>query len=89
MSDFLIKRGDIGDDVTHIQCTLIILGYSVGTAGPDGKFGSKTEEAVKEFQRDHGLMVDGLVGPETTEKLADTYVEYVLAISKVLEALDE
>ena len=32
---------------------------------PDGIFGILTEEAVKEFQKDNGLSVDGVVGPKT------------------------
>ena len=35
------------------------------TGGVDGKFGSHTEAAVKDFQGDRGLVVDGIVGPQT------------------------
>ena len=34
---------------------------------PDGIFGRLTEEAVKEVQRKYGLVVDGIVGPQTWE----------------------
>lgn len=36
---------------------------------PDGIFGIMTEEAVKEFQKEHGLKADGIVGPATLAKL--------------------
>jgi len=36
----------------------------------DGIFGPKTEAAVKQFQGSHGLVVDGIAGPETLAKLA-------------------
>ena len=40
-------------------------GYSVGTYGIDGDFGKDTLAAVKAFQQDRGLKVDGIVGPKT------------------------
>ncbi|MEJ8670760.1 peptidoglycan-binding domain-containing protein [Streptomyces sp. Marseille-Q5077] len=40
-------------------------GYSVGGSGVDGEFGADTESAVRLFQSDKGLEVDGEVGPNT------------------------
>ena len=60
-----IKRGSTGPYVVECQTDLIRLGYDVGPAGADGKFGAKTEAAVKAFQKDHGLKADGIVGPAT------------------------
>ena len=60
-----IKRGSTGPYVVECQTDLIKLGYDVGHAGADGKFGAKTEAAVKAFQKDHGLKADGIVGPAT------------------------
>ncbi len=57
-----------GDDVSQLQEKLLDLGYSaVGTA--DGIFGKKTDTAVRQFQTDRGLAVDGIVGPATWNAL--------------------
>ena len=53
----ILKRNSRGDDVVKLQKALKIY--------PDGIFGRLTEEAVKEFQRTHGLTVDGIVGEKT------------------------
>lgn len=52
-----------GDDVKQLQERLADLGYTPGAA--DGIFGSRTAAAVKAFQADHALAVDGIVGPLT------------------------
>jgi LysM repeat protein len=52
-----IKKGSKGKDVERIQ-------RAVG-ANPDGVYGTKTEAAVKAYQKRHGLAVDGIVGPKT------------------------
>ena len=48
---------------------LIALGYSCGPCGADGINGAETQAAIKAFQRDHGLAVDGIVGQKTWSKL--------------------
>lgn len=64
-----IRRGDKGRDVTDCQTMLFNLGYSLGSYGIDGDFGRATEAAVKEFQQDHKLTVDGVCGPMTWDAL--------------------
>lgn len=59
----ILKRGMTGEDVKDMQHGLIKAGYSCGSCGEDGEFGAETEAALKEFQRDHGLGVDGKYGP--------------------------
>ena len=60
-----LKRGSKGEYVTLLQTKLVQKGYSVGSYGIDGDFGSGTLKAVKEFQQDHGLTADGIVGAKT------------------------
>ena len=67
-----IRRGSKGDDVREAQTILYNLGYGLGSYGIDGDFGKATEAAVKEFQRDHGLTQDGVVGPMTWDALLNT-----------------
>lgn len=64
------RRGSSGSVVTQIQQKLKSWGYYTGAV--DGIFGSRTEEAVKYFQRKNGLTVDGVVGNATLEALGIT-----------------
>ncbi len=61
----ILRKGMRGEDVRTLQQQLMQLGYSLPRYGADGDFGAETLEAVKEFQRDAGLEVDGEVGPKT------------------------
>ncbi|MFD3157662.1 peptidoglycan-binding protein [Haloimpatiens sp. FM7330] len=56
-------------NVKLIQEKLISKGYSVGACGADGYFGKGTHHAVINFQAKNGLMVDGIVGPYTWDKI--------------------
>lgn len=60
-----IRRGNYGELVKQCQTILQKLGYDLGICGVDGDFGQATEKAVKQFQKDHGLKVDGVVGQNT------------------------
>lgn len=64
-----IRKGAQGNMTKIVQGALICLGYSVN--GFDGIFGGGLENAVKQFQRDNGLSVDGVVGRNTARKLFD------------------
>ena len=55
----VLKNGSEGNDVREMQSGLIRLGYDLGRWGADGDFGDQTEMAVKQFQQDHGLTVNG------------------------------
>ncbi len=55
--------GSAGEAVKELQQNLNKLGYSCGTA--DGSYGAKTANAVRNFQRDKKLSVDGIAGPLT------------------------
>lgn len=61
----LLKKGSTGDCVKALQILLIGMDYGCGKWGADGDFGEATEDAVKKFQKDMGLEVDGKVGGQT------------------------
>ena len=69
LGDSELKNGMSGDDVKELQSDLIQLGYSCGDWGCDGDYGDATEMAVKAFQSDVGIVVDGIVGSDTVNKL--------------------
>lgn len=56
-----------GDDVRELQRRLNRLGFDAGYV--DGVFGPQTAEAVREFQLNVGLRVDGIAGREAVEAL--------------------
>ena len=61
------QRGDDGQEVLSIQKRLVELNYSIHSI--DGDFGPETEKAVRSFQADRGLEVDGVIGPATYRAL--------------------
>ena len=63
----LSKMGSRGDEVRRIQQKLKNWGYYTGSV--DGIYGSQTQNAVRKFQRDNGLTVDGIAGPKTLSYL--------------------
>ena len=68
-----LKKGSTGDAVKTMQTMLIACGYSCGSSGADGDFGKNTDAAVKAFQKDKGLTVDGIYGPVTKAALEKAY----------------
>ena len=64
-----IRRGNKGAEVIECQTMLTRLGYDIGPCGIDGDFGRATEAAVRSFQSDHQLVVDGVVGVMTWDAL--------------------
>ena len=70
LEEGLLRIGSMGPEVTKIQQQLLNLKYNIGTQSPDGKFGGGTQNAVKKFQSDNKLTVDGVVGPNTMRILS-------------------
>jgi N-acetylmuramoyl-L-alanine amidase len=66
-SNQVIQQGAVGDDVIELQARLQYLGFYNGKI--DGVFGWGTYWALRNFQYEFGLPIDGLAGPATKEKL--------------------
>lgn len=62
-----LRYNDQGTAVQQLQVALNKLGYSTG--GTEGKYGPATEKAVRKFQQDHALTVDGKAGQNTQSLL--------------------
>ncbi|MBI2168457.1 MAG: peptidoglycan-binding protein [Actinobacteria bacterium] len=56
-----------GDDVAFLQRSLNSIGFDAGKE--DGILGPNTDEALREFQRNAGITVDGICGPEVLASL--------------------
>lgn len=67
-----LKTGSSGTDVEKLQQALVDAGYDVGSSGVDGIFGANTAAAVKKYQQDKGLAVDGIAGDDTLGSLYGT-----------------
>nr|WP_281163397.1 peptidoglycan-binding protein [Marinococcus halotolerans] len=66
----LLKDGVDSPAAKAMKEDLYTLGY-LDISSPNGKFGPQTEAAVKEFQRDYDLYVDGVAGPKTLAKISE------------------
>lgn len=69
-----LKRGNNGDQVKALQQKLKALNYL--SAPADGIYGAVTEQAVRLFQQDKGLIVDGEAGSQTITRLLATTEPY-------------
>jgi len=67
----IFRVGDRGPEVHDIQQRLVALGGRVDPHELDGTFGPSTDAAVRTFQADRSLRVDGLVGPDTWGQLVE------------------
>lgn len=67
-----LRKGDRGAAVKDMQDLLLKAGYKLPVYGADGSFGAETLKALKSFQANNGLDVDGVYGPKTRAKLTSS-----------------
>ncbi len=70
LAETVLEVGSRGNDVTKVQKRLIQFDYLSGEA--DGRYGEDTRNAVRRFQKNNDLPVDGKVGKETAAALGVT-----------------
>lgn len=80
LGDAILRKGMTHQDIRTLQQSLDTLGYFEND-GYTNYFGTKTEAAVKKFQADYGLKVDGVAGNET--------ISYIKAKIRQLELVKE
>lgn len=68
----ILKLGSDGPFVSELQTRLLLLGYKPDT---DSVFGDRTDLAVRAFQKDKGLEVDGWAGPRTLDAIGQAIAE--------------
>ena len=61
----ILRKGSAGPEVKSLQKKLLQIGYYLGSYGADGDYGDATITAVRKFQKDNSLAVDGEAGPNT------------------------
>lgn len=67
----LIRVGSAGERVRDVQARLAALGHAIPSEERGGAFGDGTRLAVLAFQQARGLIVDGIVGPDTWRQLVE------------------
>ncbi|WP_322783982.1 peptidoglycan-binding domain-containing protein [Xanthomonas citri] len=78
-NDGKLEQGERGESVKHLQSQLAQLGATGRDGKPlhaDGDFGGNTKYAVEQFQREHGLHVDGVVGRQTQAALGQALSQH-------------
>lgn len=81
LGDRVLKNGSTGTDVKALQEALVTLGYSLGKWGIDSDFGDCTELAVRAFQTQQGLTVDGVVGEKTVKALKAAVAAAIVTVN--------
>lgn len=85
----MLSKGSKGEEVRKLQTALNRAGSNLTI---DGVYGSKTEQAVRNFQEDNGLKMDGICGNATWEALAPYMVDLSIlrgAIEDCLIAVEQ
>lgn len=82
----VLKAGSSGSSVSDLQHELRVLGY-FNNSTDTGFFGHVTLSAVRQFQTDQGLKVDGIVGAHTTSALQKAVGQHAVQIGEQFQGV--
>ena len=68
-NDIEVKEDEVADIAKPVQIYLRFLGYDADRS--DAYFSARSAQALRAFQKDHGLTADGVIDNETAQALAD------------------
>lgn len=71
LAQLKLAEGDHGPVVAEVRDRLSRLGLLAGDVGPSDRFDAEVQAAVRHFQQQRGLTVDGIVGPQTFRRLEE------------------
>ncbi|MGB2926543.1 MAG: peptidoglycan-binding protein [Limnothrix sp.] len=86
-----LREGNTGSDVQNLQERLRELGYPIGATAI---FDNATENTVRQFQSSQGIQVDGIVGPQTNQRLnnalfnTDSFSQFQISDNGLITAQD-
>ena len=83
-NDNVLEPSESGQEVKELQEDLMEAGYRLPKFGADGDYGDETVNAVKKFQKENGLSVDGVVGPNTRAKLNEKLEESNMLLEAIV-----
>lgn len=89
-----LKKVETSDAVKLLQKALIDLGLLMpkstkgGASAPDGIFGDETQATVMRFQREEGLLADGIAGKKTLERLDEIWAARESRVPRPVTASD-
>lgn len=86
MQQLTVPPDNVNPQVADVQKILLALGYKLPKHGVDGVRGPETRDALKQFQKDNGLKVDGYPGQGTIDKLNELIAKKNLKFTKSTEA---
>lgn len=84
-----LRKGLSGWDCFAIQKCIIACGYPLERFGADGFFGDETDKALRKFQEDFGLAIDGIAGPVSMRILVTTIAKGVSEANNLPAFLQE
>ena len=86
---YALRVGSSGPRVGQLAARLVELGYLADGDTADTAFDDALEAAVSDFQRDRGLFVDGIVGPQTLSELNRTLEDTLTALHWTIDRVQE